>query len=361
MAKEKSIVIIAVVALFLVAGISSLFYFTSTGKQSAINTPQKELGGQTLTGAEQYCAQNPNIDLNINILDKLATSVSYVNGTVYLVDLDTNTITPNSITTADGSFQALSDVLNCQTTKGYIVYLKTTAGTMNAAEAPITITREQILKGSVKVTLLATQYSRSTVSVYDLQNKQTMATAASTTAAASLPVTFNRTGATSNISVGTNGYLKVELTLSTENASRADGKDAMLCVKYADDTSPNDWDGSTVALTQDGKALASAARNANDAIALSAYQQCYMMANPVGKVGVGDDAKVQAQTLVDFYIHSTASVAPYFDPILKIVQLGDYQSTVSRSQMLTGVGFQDNAARTALGTATTETVTFAVG
>jgi len=332
-----------------------LMMFTSAcqlSEQSVITQPDT---GKTITGEEDFCANNPSLDLGVRALNILATSTEYDNASFYLKNLKTGSVVERAIDDSTGVFDTHSNVLKCGNDAGYEIIVKTTQDGLNAGEDVIVIKPEELFQDPVEKTLKISKHTLVQAKAYDADGRVAMGVGA-VTAYDTLPAVFNETSG-SAITIGADGYLDVEFTLAPATSNEAGGKEAMICVNYADDSNVDDWEETSLDLMFEGTGLSEATLSANDAMALSAYEKCYALPHPVGKTTAGEYDSVSK---LNFYIKSQAGVNPDFSPVLRYVELGSYQSSKDQDNVLTGVVAQDNSARTFLGSATASTITVAI-
>ena len=110
----------------------------------------------------------------------------------------------------------------------------------------------------------------------------------------------------------------------------------------ADDTNLDDWDEDTVEISLNGAVCSSDGISANDADALSTFEV------RVKCSGTIDDTGKDSLNIV---MNAGDGIDPDFDPNVRLVHLGDYQSNEEPNEVLTGIGFQDNGdTQTALAT-----------
>lgn len=339
-----------VIAVFSFVG-SFFFSASNTGK-----LPTDENGQVTLN--TPYCNNNPAKTLKLRIEDELSATNSYINGTVYIENLATGSITEASVTTGGTSgFTSVATDLVCGQSEGYKVYIKG-AGTSNS-DGILEITSAD-LKASTTViekTFKASQFSSFKVSAYDEKNRAVAYDSANSSSyVVSLTSTFyDGTGSTA-WTVGANDYLSMTFDVASNTSNRAFGSGMIIAVDSSDDTNTADWDEDTIEMTYEGAKLTPIAKSSlseADQLGLSAYDVFYKVEVPVGSDGNGG---VDAVKKLGFYIAS-ADVDPDFDPKIRIVPVGDYKSTKTES-ILKGVGFQDDTSSTPLYSA--QTITLAV-
>ena len=330
-----------------------LMLFTSACTMSVTETENQKEGVPSITGQENFCANNPSLDLGIRALDVLSATTDYDLAPFYLKNLETGTIVQYTIDDASGVFDTFANALKCGNTKGYEIYVMTTQDGFNAVQEVISISSDELFQDPVEKTIKVSEHTAIKVKAYNEDLRESLG-ASSSTAYQNVPATFDETGTTPvAITIGTDGYLDIELTLAPQSANMASGKSAYLCLNYADDSNVDDWEQSSIDISFEGKALSEATLTANDAMTLSAYEKCYTLPHPVGMNG----GEYDSVSVVKLYMESQSAVNPDFDPVLRYVEVGDYQSTKDDNMMLTGVVSQDNSARTALGTATPQLIT----
>ncbi|MBU0924117.1 hypothetical protein KKG81_04470 [bacterium] len=358
--------VIALVAVLVLAFGGLTAY--GVNKLSTISTETQTETTETIVKSD-FCSNNPKLDLNARLYDALATTTAYLNGTLYLKNLDTGSVTTQTISVGatNSAFTTLSDVLQCTSEKGYEVYVQTAQDTNNA-NGVFKITPDMLQQDPVEITIDASQHSLLKVKAYDMDARANLYGANSRGAKtggdnttdfvnvnASVEVFTTSTGTAKTIAA--NGFLKYELTFEPQSANQAGGKEALFAMNIADDSNADDWDPATLYLKQDGVMLSEAALSANDVVALNAYEKVYKAAHPVGMTADGD---LMSQSTVEFYVKTQSGINADFDPRMRYVELGDYQGqkTDTRNTILTGVGFRDDSSRTAVGSATSQTILF---
>ena len=327
--------------------------FVTVGAPQSVVTSTDGAQGST-AGEENFCANNPDLDMEVRVKNALSTSGEYQNGTLYVRNLATGTIKEQTISgTAAGSFTDMTNILKCGNSAGYELYLKTTQDGFNAGTETVTIEASGLFADPVEVTLTGSKHSLVKVKAYDNDLRQNMY-ADNSADYDTLPASFNETGATDPITVDADGFLDVSFTMAPATPNEAAGREAVLCVNYADDSNQDDWDQDSISLTYEGSSLSEVALSANDVKALSAYESCYALPHPVGMSAAG---KYDSISDLRFYIASQAGINPDFDPVIRYVELGTYLSVDDDSMVLTGVGARDNTARTFVGSATASLIT----
>lgn len=322
----------------------------------------------TAITTSDFCSNNPDLNLNVRIQDGLASTVSYINGTIYVKNLDTGSITSYSITgaNANGAFDSESNIFNCQSKKGYEIYVARDADDYNS-DGKVVITTDMLKQDPVEVTILGTKHTltkwkaydndaKSNLygymgATYDVDNSSSFYTHNGST------ITINTDAAATAKTVGVDGFLDYEFTIAPSSANEQGGEQAILCINYADDTNAADWDGDTLSLTFDNLVLSEATLNANDVLALNAYEKCFALPYPVGTDANGN---VKTQHKLDLYIASQSGQNPDYDPVLRYVELSDVQSSKDSSIILENVAFQDDTSKTAVGSAKTQLISINV-
>ena len=304
-----------------------------------------------------FCANNPTVDLKLRIQDALSLNeVDYINGsTIYLKDLETNSITEHTIT-GDHSFTTLADALKCTNTKGYEIYGKAT-GEFNSF-GRITIEATALKQDPVEIDFKATGYSLYKVKGYDNEARENIKQTSDNSTDYVSSATSIFQASTGSAFTGTaDELIDIEFLIKPVTIDEAKGFSSMYIVLNTEDESNlADWDESQVFLYLDGKQLTEATGlSENELRALSSYEKLYKVDQVVGMIGeIKDpDMKLRIQLL------SESGQASDFDPVIKIVALGDFQSVKDASVILQNVGFKDDSSRTELFTA--QTITINVG
>ncbi len=300
-----------------------------------------------------FCANNPSLDAKIRIQDALNTSRGYVSGTVLIENMDTGSIIEHSITGGSVNFTTISNLYDCKSEKGYRLYVKGD-GTLNS-DGTIDITPEMLQRDPIETTILSSQYASYKVSCYDNVEKGKCkdTTSASTGYAVSLTASFNSSSA--NFSADVADVIDVTFTLAPNVSNMAKGKGLIIAVDSEDSSNLDDFDESLSTVTFDGVVLEECSKtiSANELRALSTYESIFCTKNTIGMNAAGDKI---TQSKLDLYLEAEAGAASKsFDPVIKIVALGDYTSDDS-DQVLTDIGFRDNPARTELYSAQTITL-----
>lgn len=355
----KNIGWMVVAVLLLVAGI---FLAGKLGSFSTVES-QKEI--VQVQGNNEFQSTNPSVDLNVRIQDTLATTVAYINGTIYVKNLDTGSITSYSITAANanGAFDNEANIMKSTSKNGYEIWVQSDADDYNS-DSKTVITAEMLKQDPVEVTIKGTKHTLTKFKAYDSDAKASLYGDLSDSDNSTDYITHNGTTITitttatlTGKTVGADGFIDYEFTIAPVTANEQNGNGGVICVNYADDTDVNDWDGDTLELTFDGTVLSETSLSDNDKIALNSYEKCFGLPY---SVGTNSNGGVKSQHKLKFYLQSASGVNPDFDPTLRLIGLGDYQSQKDASKMLEGVLFQDNTARTALDSASTQVVSLTI-
>lgn len=342
--KGVALTLIVVVALSFIG--SMFFSASNTGVQTDKN------GNVVVSGS--FCSDNPTKTLKLRVSDELSSTGAYINGsTVYITDLNSGATTEATITGGTtGSFTTVKTDIKCGAPEGYEVSLKATGEYASADK--LVITPEE-LASSVTIlekTMSATLYSPVKVKVYDEDAKaKAYDSANSTDYVTSLTGTFYSATGSTPWTIGTDGSLDLTFTFAPNTSAETKGEAMYIAIDLADDSNIDDWDEDSLQITYDGATLSAVSLSENELKALSSYEKVFKVENPVGMKGGVKDTEVDMR----LQLQSGDGINPDFDPVVKVVALGDFKSTKSDS-VLEGIGFQDNSARTELYSAQTFTV-----
>lgn len=317
----------------------------------------------TQVATDDFCANNPGVDLNVRIQDRLASSLTYQPATIYIKNLETGSIVTQAVT-GSSTFTTATDAFKCTNKKGYELSIRADQDGVNSDEKVI-ITADMLQQDPVEVTMYTTNNSLLSVKAYDNDEKAKVwcyddDVGGSTQGGfENVNGTFNcdsTTNATAKV-IGADGFIDWTFTIKTVTANEQFGEGSYIAVNYADDTNADDWEGDTLELVWDGIALSEASAAANDIIALNAYEKVFKL--PYSP-GVDASGNLKTQHSLSFYIQTQSGVNADFDPVIRFVEIGDYQSQKDASLILEGVGFRDDSSRTAIGSATASTITIDV-
>lgn len=308
----------------------------------------------TATGDASFCANNPDLDLDARILDSLASTKTYLNGTLLLKNLDTGSVTEQSITGGKGSgFTSLSNVLKCTSENGYEVYMKFD-GTRNSDDVFV-IGPDMLKQDPVEITVPASKYSSYKVKCYDNDLKSNCVNKSDnkTGWVTSLTTTYVAT-TTTGFSTSASEIIDVTLTLAPKTANRAKGTGTIIALDTEDSSNLDDFDESLTQVWFDGVALEEASGlSENELRALNSYEHIYKVDEGIGMDAEGNK-KSSSALRIRLEAESGAS-AKSFDPVVKIIGTGDYESQKT-NDILRDIGFKDDSSRTELVTAQTVTL-----
>ena len=343
--------VLAVIALLVVGGFAFVYMKVSEAPTTATGA---DLEIVELSNKGEFCANNPGLDLSVRVQDMLQdTSVSYMNATLYIKNLDTGSIVEQSVTTGGTSaFTTIQNAFSCVNPAGYEIYVKGT-GSANS-DGVISVTPAMLISDPVELTVQGSQYVLAKVKGYDNNDKSKLKSTAdnSTDYVVTLTSTFYENDAT--VFDGTaDQSIDVTFTLQPNATNKAKGTGLIIAVNTEDESNINDWDESSVIVEFDGVELSEADLSANEVKALSAYEKVYKV---MDTIGMKADGTRDTESTIRFYVNTESGQASDFDPVIKIVALGDYQSNKDPNAILTGVGFQDDTSRTELYTAQTITL-----
>lgn len=308
------------------------------------------------SGNAEFCANNPALDAKVRILDTLASDKTYLSGTILIQNLDTGSIVEGTVTASGTAFTTISDAFDCNSEKGYMVYIKG-GSTLNSGDA-VEITPDMLAQDPVEFTMEASQYTPFKVKGYDNSEKEKMvdfAGTAGTDYVTTLTSSFN--ASTSSFSSSADENIDVTFTLQPNVTNKAKGTGLIIAINTEDESNLDDYDESLAQVFWNNVELEPATGlSENELRAVNSYELLYKIPETVGADEDGDKSP-QASLRVVLTPEADAS-SKDFDPVIKLVALGDYES-VDTDEVLEGVGFQDNSARTELYSA--QTITIKVG
>lgn len=336
-------VTLIIIAVFFVIG--NMFFSSSSG-----NTDENG----NLIVSSSFCSDNPTKTLNLRVKDTLSSTGAYINGsTVYIKNLDSGSVTEATINGGTtGDFTSVSTTLNCKSEKGYELTVKAEGD--YSSDGKMLVSPAE-LRSSVTVlekTMDASLYTSAKVKVYDEDAKaKAYDSTNSTDYVTSLTSTFySGTGSTGWV-VGTDGSLDLTLTFAPNTSAESKGEAMYIAIDLADDSNIDDWDEDSLQVTYDGVSLSPADLSSNELKALSSYEVVFLVENPVGMKGTVKDTETEMR----FQLQTGDGIDADFDPVIKIVALGDYKSTKDDT-ILENIGFQDSSSRTELYSAQTVTL-----
>ena len=110
--------VLAVILLVIIVGMFAVYNQVSKEPTSATGADIELI---ELSSKSEFCANNPGLDFKVRIQDSLQdTSVSYMNATLYIKNMDTGSITESSVTTGGTSaFTTIQNAFNCVSVLGY--------------------------------------------------------------------------------------------------------------------------------------------------------------------------------------------------------------------------------------------------
>jgi hypothetical protein len=336
--------IVSVVGVLLIASFAvGAYFFSVTSPQSGGSTGGT--GAITADAKAQFCANNPSLDAKIRVKDGLSDTLQYLNATVIIQNLDTGSIVEKQVNSASGDFVTLSSVYDCNSVKGYKLYVKGTDPTNS--DGVVTILPADLTTTPVETTLTASKFGNFKMKVYDNINRANVQ-----------ELYTNSTDYTSNVTAKF-GYfngnpatsLDLSLTLRPDVAGTAFGKMMYIAIDSEDSTHLSDWDESQTVVMYNGVVLKQATNlPENDLRAMNSYETIYAVPSSIGMDASGAK-QTEANLEIKMYPESSALTNSY--PVtVKFIARGDAQSTKSNT-VLTGVGFSDDSSRTPLYTAQT--------
>lgn len=348
--KLMSWVVVAVVILAI--AVASLSFNL---KDSATSGQDIQTIAQT-GGKAQFCANNPALDLNVRVRDSLSSSRSYMeNATILIQNLDTGSIVSHTVGDGTSSFSTVSNVFDCNSEKGYDIYVQA-GGNFNSDDVT-RIRADDLSRTPVEVTIDASLYSGYKVRAYDNVEKLrlTEATTNSTDYIETNDVVFNSGVAGVTFSNNTEA-MDVTFTLAPITNNRAKGTGLLIALSTEDASHIEDFDESLTQVWFNGMLLKEATDlSEHELRALNGYEIIYRVDDTIGMDSKG--SKVSQSTLRVFLQPESEATSKSFNPVIKIVALGDYES-MRGDEVLKSVGFRDDASRTELYTA--QTITLAV-
>jgi hypothetical protein len=293
--------------------------------------------------ADDFCSNNPAVDAKVRLQDTLAVTKTYVNGTLLVQNLDTNSIQEVSVTSGGTTgFTTVSQLFDCKSKNGYKVFIM--GGSTDNSDSSLVVTTAMLKQNPVEFTLATTVFSQAKMKAYDNVDKaKVMADSGSLDYVTGSAIQFNGTSGAGFSNIASD-VLDVDFTLAPNTANQAFGNGLYVALDTEDQTNIADWDETSVEVFFNGVKLTEASGLAeNELRALNGYEKIYKLDGTVGK-----DAKSlkEAQSALRVRMTSESSETTRdFKPIVKLVALGDYQSNKADA-VLTGIGFQDNTGRT---------------
>lgn len=340
-------VIVAVVILAIAVASMSFNLNGSDDKDSVENI--------ILNGANaEFCANNPSLDADVRVRDSLSSTKAYINATVLVQNLDTGSIVEQSITGAGTSaFTTLTDLFDCNSVLGYDVYVKAD-GTINS-NGVMKVTADMLDREPVEFTIDASQYTPLKVKAYDNVDKAKATVGSSNSTDYITTLTSSFKGSDGANFVGSNAdALDVTFTIAPNTTSYAKGKGLLIGINTEDESNLADYDESLTQVWFDGVKLSEASGlSENELRAMNSYEHIYMLEGTIGMDADGN--KVSQNTLRVYLEPEGDQTAKTFDPVIKIVALGDYESEKG-DDVLVNTGFKDDSSRTELYSAQTMTI-----
>ena len=343
--------VIVVLLMLVVGGVAWMMY---QDKQVSDAPTSAETTILELSSKSEFCANNPSLDLKVRILNTLQdSSVAYMNGTLYVKNLDTGSVVESAVTSgATSAFTTISDVFDCASVKGYEIYVKGDGTAIS--DDMIKITPAMLVRDPIELTIEAGLYTSFKVKGYDNNDRTKIRQTSdnSTDYVVSLTSTFYENDAT--VFDGTaDKSIDVVFTLQPNATNKAKGTGLIIAVNTEDESNINDWDETTIIVEFDGVELSEVDLSANEIKALSAYERVFMVPDTIGMKA---DGSRDTESTIRFYVSTESGQTSDFDPVIKLVALGDYQSNKDPSIVLTGIGFKDDTSRTELYSAQTITL-----
>ena len=322
---------ITLIVVLVVAVLMMNFSFNLTGN----NTGSHNDGVTPVLS--NFCSDNPQKTLALRVRDKLSTSGAYLDDVVvYVTDLNNGVTTQHTVDSGtSGSFANIRTDLRCGSPEGYEVTIKGADGFSSSSKLVIT---PQELAENVLVlqkTMETTEYTEIDVTAYD--------EVARAVADVSVGNVISPTSA-NGFTVGAGDRLDLTLTLSPEDVGATAGNGMLIAFNLGEGANLDDWNEDSLQVTLGGVALTDVTNlRDNEVRALSSYDRIFRVDD---SVGIRNGVRL-SQIDMRVMISAGDESAPSFNPVIRIVPLGDIKSTRS-DEVLRSVGFMDNSGRTPL-------------
>ncbi len=351
-AKGRGLMIAGVVGgiVLLVALISGGFFMVA--QQAIPGITEAEV---SVAISEEFCSNNPNVDLSVKQLDALTATATPVNASYYLVDItdpEATSVDEVTIPTDSLSFSASSDALLCG--HEYDIYVKTSqdddVGTLVAE-----LDSSDTMQDPVKLTFSIPQNDEVRLRVYDLTEGAYMYDDSdnSNTDYEEASSALNFTSSTNNETaktVGADEDVEFRVEVKTENADKQFGAETYIAFDYIDDSNANDWQEPTV--TYSGQTLdnVKGTLSSNDQLGLNAYEAVYKLPTAVD----------ESTSKVEVLFMTGSGVNPNMDIAGKFLGTGVYVDDENPNELLVGSLFRTDSARTEMVTATSQEFSLAI-
>lgn len=334
----------------------------SISGDDSTSTDSSDSGDGETSAQATFCANNPSLDAEVRILDDLSTSASYLNGTLYIENVEKGSVTQASVTTGGtSSFETLTNTFKCGA-EGYKVYVKAD-GTINS-DGVIELEQADLYEDPVQLpTIKASRYAPFKVQAYD-NDARAYATAANyadedgvangTGFSNVLLHTFESSTSGIDFSGSADAELDITFTLKQNVSRTMYGEGIYIAVNTEDDSNTNDWDEDSIVVKWDGTILSEATDEEvpqNDKDAMASYEKIYKVTGETIGAIIGEDGSLTrtSENSLGFSVATTAGNSADFDPVISIVALGDTGSDENTGmEVLTNIGFRDDSSTTQL-------------
>lgn len=335
--------------LFLIVVVIGGFYFLSKQQTAVVQELTKPKAPEVL--AQEFCTQNPSLNLYARALDQLTSSVNFRNATIYVVRED-GIISEYTIDNAPSSNFDNLGTIECG--YSYKLYVKTdnstTVGTGPFTADPVEITKDEQTTENIKKEVKVVRLDRPRVRIRDTDEESFIyENSSGGTDYVNLgdgPSTIIFTSTSSPVqtgkTIGAGDEYNIEIRFKTEEADKQCGLNTLFAIDYADESNPNDWQEPTVAL--DGKQLSDVKGKLQEdnSLALTGYEKVYDLGMPIG----------ESEHKININLVASSDVNPDYDITMRFVCTGIYLSSKDPSTLL-GLdklaGFRDTSSREEFG------------
>ncbi len=348
------------VLVFIVGVIGAAYYVPKLVSQEAVGTVAP-LADQPATTVQQssFCANNPDVDLEIRSKDSLQESATYRAGNVYLVDqINGNVITEKAITGTTSTRSDLTDALKCG--HEYEIWTQTDQDSNNysASSTPLLtlsaadtsqdpLTKDvEVMRNTADIKIRC--YDNSLGDWMYIDNGTVVPIASNFHGLEKMTdVNFSSTVNGSNMALGNGEDFDVTCELKTVSVDQQFGLNAILAMDYSDSTDVADWDDSQFSLSWNGVSLTELVSgdtiSSNDVTALTGNEKFYKL----------DGGVTDKKNLLDIQGLTSSSGTIDRDLVFQICGTGTYVSNNDPSVLLHDVCFRDDgSSRTQILTST---------
>lgn len=295
------------------------------------------------TLSTEWCIQNPEKTIKVNIEDLHSSSGAFLNGsTILLSRLDKDgmidSTTEHTITGGvTGDYTSIATDLNCL---GYGYELRIKGATPINSEDKFLIT-QGMLRDSVNTlyhTFKTTKYSLVKAKAYDNNGRAKLYSSTnSTDFQTGASQTFYQSTASTAFNITSSDYLDISFTLGLETDTGVKGELMYIAFNTGDESNINDWNREGLQVIYNGEVLQlTTGLSESEMQGLIGSDAIYK----VESTGLDNDGNKVSTNELRFLMSPKTDQDPDFDIVVKLVALGDVKS--SRSQdVLENVGFTD--------------------